>query len=243
MGAKIPAIQRKTAVIFGASSGIGESLARQLASGGWRLGLLARRLDRLESLSRELGGGALTKYADLTEPEVSAAAMDALIQDLGSVDLIIISAGTGDLNPTLEWATDRLTINVNVLGFAAVAQAAMRHFLVQKRGHLVGISSIMGLRGTGSAAAYAASKAFESVYLDSLRDVARRSGHPIFVTEAQPGFVDTAMMKGTRHFWVASPKTAASQILDAVRKQAKHAYVTRRWMFIATLLRLMPRPG
>jgi short-subunit dehydrogenase len=141
---------------------------------------------------------------------------------LGGVDLAIISAGTGH-NGALHWELDVETVTVNVLGFMAVAQVAMRHFLSRGRGHLVGISSIAALRGN-RAACYAASKAFQSVYLDGLRDLARHSGHPIVVTEVQPGGVDTAMLKPdrplpavVRRLFVASPAKAARQTLRAVR--------------------------
>src|SRR5262249_10255622 len=90
------------------------------------------------------------------------------------------------------------TVTVNVLAFMKTAQVATRHFLRRGRGHLVGISSIAALRGNCAGADYAASKAFQSVYLDGLRDLARQSGLPIAVTEVQPGAVDTAMLKTER---------------------------------------------
>ena len=143
----------------------------------------------------------------------------------------------------MEWNQDCDTLLVNITGFVSMAQAAMRHFLRQGHGHLVGISSIAALRGSGGGAAYAASKAFQSIYLDGLRDLARLRRLPIKVTEAQPGFVDTAMMKAARPFWAASPEVAARQILRAVRRRAKHAYITRRWAIVAWLLKLLPRAG
>lgn len=233
----------RTAIIIGASSGIGEALSRQLAKENWRVGLAARRLDRLTALATEIGPHAVVAPMDLSKPEAAATALENLIQQLGSVDLIIISSGTGYRNPTLDWASDKETLLVNVLGFAAVAQVAMRHFLNRKSGHLVGISSIAALRGSGEAAAYAASKAFVSNYLDGLRDLARQSEGSITVTEAQPGFVDTAMMKADHPFWVASPEKAAAQIMRAIHIRAKHVYITRRWGIISFLLRLFPRPG
>jgi short-subunit dehydrogenase len=115
---------------------------------------------------------------------------------------------------------------------------------------LVGITSLAALRGTGAGAAYAASKAFQSVCLDGLRDIARQSGLPITVTEVQPGFVDTAMMKPERPLsavatWllVASPAAAARQIVRAIRKRAKHAYIPRRYALVALVLQLLPRAG
>jgi len=234
---------RKTAVIIGASSGIGEALARQLAKEGWRVVLAARRRDRLETLAAEIGHDSIARYMDLAEPEAAARLLEEGMTKWGAIDLVVISSGIGHLNPTLDAAPDRETIAVNVTGFAAVAQVAMRHFLKRKAGHLVGITSIAALRGSGDAASYAASKAFQSRYLDGLRDKAKQAGARITVTEAQPGYVDTAMMKADHPFWVASPEKAAAQILAAVKRRAKHVYITRRWGMIAFLLRGLPRPG
>lgn len=239
----------RTAVIIGASSGIGEALAHELNQAGWRLGLVARRLDRLEALRRTLAPETVVRGLDVAQGD-AAATLEHLLEELGGVDLVIISAGTGHNNRDLRWELDAETVAVNVLGFMAAAQVAMRHFLGRQRGHLVGISSIASLRGNHAGAAYAASKAFHSVYLDGLRELARHSGHPIVVTEVQPGGVDTAMLKPdrplpalARRLFVASPAKAARQILRAVAKQKKHAYITRRYAVVALILRLLPRPG
>lgn len=229
-----------TAVIVGASSGIGEALARRLAAAGWRLGLAARRLPKLEALASELGAGTVISAIDVASPEQARVELASLLEALGGADLIVLSAGTGELNPDLQWRPDRLTIDVNVTGFAALAQLAIDHFLLRGRGHLVGISSVARFRGSGDAAAYSASKAFVSTYLDGLRDKVRASKLPITVTEACPGFVDTAMMKADKPFWVASPDRAAACIHSAIRRRAKHAYVTRRWALVGWALRLLP---
>jgi short-subunit dehydrogenase len=234
---------KRTAVIIGASSGIGKALAVELGREGWRLALAARRMDLLEKIAAECGPGTLVRRVDLMEGEKASAAIESLLDELGTVDLFIISAGTGHINPELQWAPDRDMLLVNVTGFVCLAQAAMHHFFRQGHGHLVGISSIAALRGSGGGAAYAASKAFQSIYLDGLRDLAGRRKVPITVTEAQPGFVDTPMIKGVRPFWLASPELAAHQILRAVRRRAKHAYIPRRWAIVAWLLRLLPRAG
>jgi short-subunit dehydrogenase len=238
----------RTAVIIGASSGIGEALAHQLHRAGWRLALVARRHERLERLRDTLATETVVRALDVAQPG-AAVIIEQVLEELGSVDLVIISAGTGHNNNDLLWELDFDTVSLNVVGFMAVAQVAMRYFLRQGRGHLVGISSIAALRGN-SAACYAASKAFQSVYLDGLRELARHSGHPITVTEVQPGFVDTAMMKPTRplpalvrRLLVVSPAKAATQILRAIEKRRKHAYITRRYAPIAFILKLLPRPG
>jgi short-subunit dehydrogenase len=238
----------RTAVIIGASSGIGEALARDLHQAGWRLCLLARRLARLEAIGETLAPDTVVRALDVTQSD-AAATFERLLDELGGVDLVIISAGAGHNNPDLLWELDAETVTVNVLGFMAMAHVAMHHFLKRGRGHLVGISSIAALRGN-AAAAYAASKGFQSVYLDGLRDLARQSGHAIVVTEVQPGGVDTAMLKPARplpavarRLFVASPAKAARQILRAVQKRKKHAYITKRYALVAFLLKLLPRPG
>ena len=239
--------RHRTAVIIGASSGIGEALAVELHHAGWRLALLARRIERLEALRATLRPDTIARRLDVGTRE-AAAILEEVFGELGEVDLVIISAGTGH-NAVLDWKLDIETVTVNVVGFMAAAHVAMRHFLARGRGHLVGISSIAALRGN-PAAAYAASKAFQSVYLDGLREIAGRSGHPIVVTEVQPGFVDTAMMKPdrplpgmVRRLFVAPPAKAARQILRAVQKRRKHAYITRRYALVAFAFKFLPRPG
>jgi short-subunit dehydrogenase len=239
----------RTAVIIGASSGIGESLAHELHRAGWRLALFARRLDRLDALRDALAPETVARRLDVTQPD-AAATLECALEELGGVDLVVISAGAGHNNLDLRRELDAETVSVNVNAFMALAQVAMRHFLRLGRGHLVGISSIAALRGNGAGAAYAASKAFQSVYLDGLRDLARQCGHPIVVTEVQPGGVDTAMLKPerplpavVRRLFVASPAKAARQIVRAVQKRKKHAYITRRYALVAFILKFLPRPG
>jgi len=240
----------RSAVIVGAASGIGEALARRLAGDGWRVMLLARRVDRLKEIAESIGRGAEWRAVDVSRPEEAVAVLMGVFADSGPIDLVVISSGTGSLNSDLQWEADRETIAVNVVGFTAVAQAAMRCFIERGAGHLVGITSVAALRGTAAAAAYSASKAYQSVYLDSLRDLVRSRRLPITVTEIQPGFVDTAMMKPgrplsplLRRLVVSTPQKAADQITAAIRRKAKHAYVSRRYALIAAALKCLPRPG
>jgi len=121
---------------------------------------------------------------------------------LGGVDLVIISAGCGILNPQHEIGPDRETVAVNVSGFMAIALAAFHQFQERGHGHLAAITSVAALRSNADGNAYAASKGFQSLYLDGLRDSARRKKLSIAVTELQPGFVDTAMGKA-RYAWAA----------------------------------------
>ncbi len=230
----------KTAIIVGASSGIGRELAKILSAKGFQLGLVARRIDLLVDLEKKLPNPSRAVQMDVAEITTTRQSMQGLIADLGTVDLVVISAGTGHLNPELEFSKESDTIATNVVGFTAVANVAFKHFLHKRSGHLVGISSIAALRGDGEAPAYNASKAFVSNYLEGLRKKAVKSGFPIAVTDIRPGFVDTDMAKGEGQFWVAPPQKAAKQIYSAIAKKKKQAYITKRWKIVGGLLKILP---
>lgn len=228
----------KKAIIIGATSGIGLELAKLLAHSGYSIGITGRRLHLLEKLKSELGGNVFLQAVDVTQPDAPNN-LQRLIMTMGGVDLMIISAGTGSIDPSLPWGKEKETIETNVLGFTAMANVAWHHFGEKGRGHLVGISSIAAIRG-GDSPSYNASKAFVSNYLQGLRYMAAKSKLPITVTDIQPGFVDTAMAQGESLFWVSSPQKAASQIYEAIKKKKKHAYITRRWRLIGWFLKLIP---
>ncbi len=230
----------KRAVIVGATSGIGRQLARVLAGHKYFVGAAGRREDLLNELKAEYPGQISIAALDVTDLPTVATKLEALIQEIGGLDLLIFSSGTGHLNPALDFAPEKETIDVNVLGFTQVMDWAFRFFETQGTGHLVGITSIAGLRGGRHAPAYHASKAYQISYLEGLRQKARQQKLPIVITDIRPGFVATAMAKGDKMFWVAPADKAARQIYQAVESKARIAYITRRWSLIAHLLRWLP---
>ena len=228
------------AIVVGASSGIGAALARSLSKHGYRVGLAARRIDLLEQVRAELPNPGFVKAIDIAQPEQAMASLRELAAEVGDVELYVVNAGVGFLNPQLEWSKERSTIEVNVLGFTAMVNAALHALEDRGSGHLVGVSSIAAIRGGRAAPAYNASKAFVSNYLEGIRQRCHRSGLPITVTDIQPGFVATAMAQSPLLFWVASAEQAAEQIFAAIRRRKRHAYVIRRWRLVAWLLRGLP---
>ena len=189
-----PGRRPRTLLITGASSGIGRALALEYARGGTKLALCARReadLEATASSARELGGTALCIPLDVTDVDAVAEAVKHADRELGGLDMVIANAGRGDtkLSTRLTWGDVGPVIDVNVTGAMATLVAAIPVFLAQKHGHLVGVSSLAGARGLPTSAAYSASKAALSVFLESLRIDLAPTG--LRVTDVQPGFVAT----------------------------------------------------
>ncbi len=231
----------KKAIIIGATSGIGKGLALKLAANNYLVGITGRRTELLEELKSQKPNLFYPKAFDITNTNVIVENLEQLTKQLGGLDLLIISSGTGDLNDKLDYEIEKRTIDTNVVGFTCVANWAFNYFEKQKNGHLVAISSVGGLRGSRIAPAYNATKAFQINYLEGLRQKATKLKTRIFVTDIRPGFVDTAMAKGEGQFWVATVEKAVNQIFDKIRKKNKIAYVTKRWKFIGIILKSIPR--
>jgi len=230
----------KKAIIIGASSGIGKELARLLAANGYTVAIIARRIHLLHDLQNQLPNDTIARQLDIANAESTINTLSELFYEMGTVDLVVLSAGTGDLNENLDWPIEQATIATNVTGFSAAANVAIKHFIKNRSGQLVAISSIAALRGGDSSPAYNASKAYMSNYLEGLRKKVTGLGLPIVITEIQPGFVATDMAKGKGLFWVAPLNKAAQQIYHAIIKNKTHAYITRRWRLVAWLLKAMP---
>lgn len=228
------------AIIIGATSGIGKELAGVFSANDYEVGIAGRRTNLLEELSSELPTKTYKSTIDVKNTEFAIQSLEELLKEMQDVDILIINAGIARTNPSLDWPEEKETIDTNVSGFTAIAGAAMRYFIKKGAGHLVGISSVAGIRGSDKAPAYSASKAFMSNYLEGLSRKAAKEKLPITITDIQPGFVRTAMVKGDNLFWIASPQKAAKQIYNAIKRKKGKVYVTKRWVLIAWLLEIMP---
>jgi short-subunit dehydrogenase len=230
----------KRAIVIGATSGIGRALAERLAAEGYRVGVTGRREALLEELAASRPGSFCYAAADIMDPAAACAALERLAGELGGMDLCVVSAGTGDLNPGLDYALEEPAIRTNVVGWTAAVDWAYGRFEERGGGHLVVISSVGGLRGSGAAPAYNASKAYQINYAEGLRQRVAKSGLPVTITDIRPGLVDTAMAKGEGLFWVQPVAKTVRQILRAVERRRHVAVVTRRWRIAAWLLRHLP---
>ncbi|TAL66312.1 MAG: SDR family NAD(P)-dependent oxidoreductase, partial [Bacteroidetes bacterium] len=182
----------------------------------------------------------IVKTFDVTDTKAAVEKLEELTSELGGLDLLILSSGTGDINDKLDFEIEKQTIDTNVLGFTAIADWAFNYFDKNKTGHLVAITSIAGLRGSRQSTSYNATKSYQINYLEGLRQRANKTKLPIFITDIRPGFVDTDMAKGDKLFWVSPADKAARQIYNAIKKRRKIAYITKRWLLIAIVLKLLP---
>jgi short-subunit dehydrogenase len=230
----------KKAIIVGATSGIGKGLAKLLTDNDYQVGITGRRTNLLTELKNENPDRYVIKAFDITDTNNISQQLEELVNELGGLDLLIISSGTGNLNDNLDFEIEKQTIDTNVSGFTAIADWTFNYFEKQTFGHLVAISSIAGIRGSRQSPAYNATKAFQINYLEGLRQKSNKLKTEIVVTDIRPGFVDTDMAKGEGQFWVASVDKASRQIFNAIKNKRKIVYITRRWRLIASLLKLLP---
>jgi short-subunit dehydrogenase len=231
----------KKAIIIGATSGIGKGLAKILVDNNYKVGITGRRTELLDELKSQNPNSYYTRTFDITDTKIIVENLDALTTELGGLDLLIISSGTGDLNEKLDFEIEKRTIETNVTGYTCIANWTFNYFKNQQSGHLVAISSVGGLRGSRIAPAYNATKAYQVNYLEGLRQKARKLNQQIYVTDVRPGFVDTDMAKGEGQFWVAPVEKATQQIFDAIKQKKKIVYITKRWRLIAIILKRIPR--
>ena len=231
----------KKAIIIGASSGIGKGLAKLLAENDYKVGITGRKTELLDELKKTNSNSFLIKTFDATDTKKSVEKLEELTTELGGLDMLILSSGTGDLNETLDFEVERKVINLNVTGFTNIIDWSFNYFEKQEFGHLVAISSVAGIRGSRQAPSYNATKSYQINYLEGLRQKSTKSEKPIFVTDIRPGLVDTDMAIGEGLFWVMPVEKVAKQIFKAIKNKSKVVYVTKRWGLIGRLLKIMPR--
>ena len=233
-------MNKQTIIIIGATSGIGRALFEKYVADGNRIGIVGRRTYLLDELRQEYPDMTVIATADITKQEEIEQAIHTLSAKLEHIDLAIVCSGTGDLNPSLDYALECPAIDTNVRGWTFVIDTLYHIFEQQGYGHIVAITSVGGLRGEPMAPAYSASKAYQINYMEALRKKAFKSGGHITVTDIRPGLVDTAMAKGDGLFWVMSVDKVANQIISAIRKKKSKVDVTKRWHILAIINKYLP---
>ena len=229
-------LEGKTAVVTGASSGIGEATARTLAARGVSVVLAARDLEKLEVLVREIlasGGRALAVRTDVADRESVEALVTRTVGEFGSLDILVNNAGLGLSGRVAEVRAEdlRYVFEVNVIGPLNCIQAALPH--MRRGGRIINVSSVVGKRAIPKVGGYCSSKFALNALSDSLRVEIADLG--VTVTSVYPGTTRTAFRdnsrrtkdekRGWRPKGVTSDKVA-EKIARAAEKGTRDVYVT-----------------
>ncbi len=235
----------KTALITGASSGIGRELALELARRGWRVALMARRREALEDLARSVaaaGGEADVAVADVNDAAAVASGVAALAARYGPIELAVANAGVSQSGPVakIDPAAARVILRTNVEGTLNLIAAVLPSMLERKSGHIVGIASLAGFRGLPGSAIYSASKAAMRALLEGARVELAPKG--ILVTTINPGFIRTPMTAAHqfRMPFLMDADEAARRIADAIEARKTELSFPLPMALFVRLSRFLP---
>ncbi len=236
----------KKVFITGASSGIGEALARQYNNSGAQLGLVARRFDFLQQLSNDIvaaGGAAPALYAcDVRDAVALRAAADDFVTRFGAPDIVIANAGVsrGTLTGEDDLQAFRDVFDINVLGMVNTFNAFVAPMKAVQTGTLVGVASVAGFRGIPGSGAYSASKAAAITFCESLRVELRGDG--ISVVTICPGYIRTPMtaVNTFNMPFLIDAADAARRFERAIAAKTSFTVIPWQMGIAARVLRIVP---
>ena len=231
----------KKVIIIGATSGIGREVALIYIAQGWKVGVAGRRQADLESLRAAYPEQVYAQTLDITQ-EDAPEKLHALIEQVGGMDVFLLSSGIGKQNPTLETGLELATAATNVEGFIRMTNAAFHYFEQQGHGHLAVISSIAGTKGLGAAPAYSATKGFQNIYMDALDQLARMKKLNIQFTDIRPGFVATPLLNNQKKYpMLMEAPIVALDIVSAIEKKKRVAIIDWKFRLLVGFWRLIPK--
>lgn len=231
-GARAP--RWRTALVTGASSGIGDAFARQLAAEGSDLVIVARDLDRLEALAADLRAahGVVVEVigADLSAPVARAAIEKRLTEEAPPIDLLVNNAGFGTSGDFAELPIGReeQEVQVNVLAVLRLTSAALAPMIARGSGTVLNVGSIAGMYPAPGSATYCATKAFVSSFGDSVHEELRGTG--VSLTTSLPGFTRTEFQSRSswddqssvpKLAWLTAEKVASQSLDGAAAGKAR----------------------
>lgn len=246
----------KTVFITGASSGIGEEMAYEAARQGANLVLAARREEKLNSVKQKCenlsGISASVFKLDVSDPDSIIQTVDKIIEQTGTIDVLINNAGFGFTNDflTFDMKKAESLFRVNVLGLMYITQLVALHMAKNQAGHIFNVGSIAGKAATPKTAVYSASKFAVIGFSNALRLELRPLN--IKVTTVNPGPVDTDFFDqfdpegdylGKVKLFVLTPEKVAKKTIDAIGKNKREINLPGILSSASYFYQLFPRIG
>lgn len=236
----------KVVFLTGASSGIGEGLAIEMARRGAIVGLAARRKELLDDLSdrcRKLGGKPRAFAVDVTDEIAVADAAEEMRSEFGRIDVLIANAGIGGNDGETRAYSPRAVrkvVETNLIGAVNAVHAVLPKMVERGSGQIVAISSLAGFRGLPKSAAYSASKAAMTAFFESVRLDVKHKG--IDVTIIHPGFIKTPLTSGRQNKmpFLMELEDAVPLFIKAIEKKKRFAAFPWQLATVVRAGRLMP---
>lgn len=245
---------------MGATSGIGQEVARLLAANGYEVGIAGRREERLVQMAQATPGIVAHRQIDVTK-EDAPTELHKLIEELGGMDLYFHSSGIGWENVALDTDKELKTVETNGVGFVRMVSAAYNWFAEQRadeakqraegdeqkasdkerKVRIACITSIARTRGLGAAPAYSATKRMQAHYLECLSQQVRMRHLNIGITDIRPGFVATDLIAGSHFPLQLKAEDVARTIVRAIEQGREVVTIDWRYRLLVAAWQLIPR--
>ena len=245
---------------MGATSGIGQEVAKLLAANGYEVGIAGRREERLVQMAQATPGIVAHRQIDVTK-EDAPTELHKLIEELGGMDLYFHSSGIGWENVSLDPDKELKTVETNAMGFVRMVSAAYNWFAEQRadeakqraegdeqrasdkerKARIACITSIARTRGLGAAPAYSATKRMQAHYLECLSQQARMRHLNIGITDIRPGFVATDLIAGSHFPLQLKAEDVARTIVRAIERGSEVVTIDWRYRLLVAAWQLIPR--
>ncbi len=237
-------LKDKVVLLTGASSGIGYQLAKNLANEGVKLALLSRRLDILEKLSQALNKKTFVRIykCDVTIKQQVQETVVQIKKDFGKINIAILNSGVGANSSALDYNSDAAekVFNTNVLGVIYFIEQLIPDFISEKRGAIVGLSSLGDGKGFPKSGFYSASKAALTILLESLRIELKKFN--VKVVTVKPGFIKTPMTNKNKFKmpFLMNVEKASLIIINGLKKDKRIIEFPWQTTIGAKILRMIP---
>lgn len=231
----------RNAIVMGATSGIGMEVALLLAKKGWHVGIAGRRTERLSDVMQRNTNIIAKRTIDVNSEYATTTLYD-MIREMGGLDLYVHSSGIGWHNYDLDQEKELMTANTNILGFTRMVSTVLNYMAERGTGgHITCVTSIAGTKGLGAAPSYSATKRYQAHYLECLAQLSNLRNLHITITDIRPGFVDTALIEGSKYPLKLPVAAVAKDIVKAIDRKASVRIIDWRYKLLVCIWKLIPR--